>query len=102
MIDCELQAEKSTLEDAGRWVERFLNDIGGDYFVTSMNDQQIVLGNCRACPSFNSNGAVTCNEMEVILSKAITVFDGELSIGFTSCSKDNASRCEVTIALESI
>lgn len=83
------------------WATEFLNDLGGDYSILNITENQITLANQCSCPGFCSRDKIAntaaCNDIEKAICKAIKLFDPDLSAGFIKCSSDEGSRCEISI-----
>jgi len=101
MINFKLPQKNTPLIRAGDWVENFMNSMGGDYLIISVDSSTLILANSVKCPNFciGCNARTSCDEMERILGRAITIFDPLLSAGFTSCAREKTGGCELTIAL---
>jgi len=102
MIDFKLPKQNESLTRAGQWVESFLNSLGGDYVTDDIGVSFIVLTNKVKCPNFciDNCSATTCDEMERIISKAITIFNPNLEAQFTLCAKEKSGGCALTILME--
>jgi len=101
MIDFKLPVKNIPLIKAGEWVENFMNSLGGDYIITNIDSSILILINKIKCPNFctDCEARISCDEMERILSRAITIFDPLLLAGFTSCAKEKTGGCELTLSL---
>jgi hypothetical protein len=100
MINFKLPEKNIPLINAGDWIENFMNGLGGDYVITGTDSSTLILANKIKCPNFciGCNAKTSCDEMERILSRAITIFDPMLTAGFTSCAREKTGGCEITIS----
>lgn len=92
--------EDTPLAQSIVWAERFLNDLGADFSLATVTHNTAVLMNYCSCPGFKGTGVVCtdiCNDIERAVCKAVKTFDPSLTAGFTKCSCDEGSVCELTL-----
>lgn len=99
----EIDAKKLLLNDAVVWLQRFLNDLGGDYTINThhMNDRFILVNTCH-CPCLAKTlkaGDYPCDKLEITINKSLKSYHPNIQAGFIRCSNDGDSLCELVITL---